>query len=42
VAAHEPLSYTDEYPLTKNSWEGPNGSRIAEVALADGEPSRKP
>jgi hypothetical protein len=20
VAAHEPLSYTDKYPLTKNSW----------------------
>ena len=23
VAAHEPLSYTDGYPLTKNAWEGP-------------------
>ena len=34
VAAHEPLSYTDKYPLTKNSWEGPNGSRMAEIALA--------
>ena len=22
VAAHEPLSYTDKYPLTKNSWDG--------------------
>ncbi len=22
VAAHEPLSYTDKYPLTKNSWVG--------------------
>jgi glyoxylase-like metal-dependent hydrolase (beta-lactamase superfamily II) len=42
VAAHEPLSYTDEYPLTKNSWEGPNGSRMAEIALASGEQSRKP
>ncbi|MFO1351339.1 MAG: MBL fold metallo-hydrolase [Gammaproteobacteria bacterium] len=42
VCAHEPLSYTDKYPLTKNSWAGPNGSRMAEIALANGEQSRKP
>jgi glyoxylase-like metal-dependent hydrolase (beta-lactamase superfamily II) len=42
VAAHEPLSYTDKYPLTKNAWVGINGSRMAEVALAPGEKSRKP
>jgi len=42
VSAHEPLSYTDQYPLTKNSWTGPNGSRMAEIALAPGEKSRKP
>ncbi|GEO37640.1 glyoxylase-like metal-dependent hydrolase (beta-lactamase superfamily II) [Skermanella aerolata] len=42
VAAHEPLSYTDKYPLTKNSWVGPNGSRMAEIALAAGERSHKP
>jgi glyoxylase-like metal-dependent hydrolase (beta-lactamase superfamily II) len=42
VAAHEPLSYTDKYPLTKNSWVGPNGSRMAEISLAPGEKSRKP
>ena len=41
-AAHEPLSYTDKYPLTKNSWAGPNGSRMAEIALASGEKSRHP
>ncbi len=41
VAAHEPLSYSDKYPLTKNSWVGINGSRMAEIALANGEPSRK-
>lgn len=41
VAAHEPLSYTDKYPLTKNSWVGINGSRMAEIALAPGETSRK-
>jgi glyoxylase-like metal-dependent hydrolase (beta-lactamase superfamily II) len=41
VAAHEPLSYSDKYPLTKNSWVGINGSRMAEVALAPGETSRK-
>jgi glyoxylase-like metal-dependent hydrolase (beta-lactamase superfamily II) len=42
VAAHEPLSYTDKYPLTKNSWVGINGGRMAEIALAPGEKSRKP
>jgi len=42
VAAHEPLSYTDKYPLTKNSWVGINGSRMAEIALAAGEKSRRP
>jgi glyoxylase-like metal-dependent hydrolase (beta-lactamase superfamily II) len=42
VAAHEPLSYSDKYPLTKESRAGPNGSRMAELALAPGEASRKP
>jgi len=42
VCAHEPLSYTDKYPLTKNSWVGINGSRMAEIALANGETSRRP
>ena len=42
VAAHEPLSYTDKYPITKNSWVALNGGRMAEVALAPGERSRKP
>ena len=42
VAAHEPLSYTDKYPITKNSWVALNGGRMAEVALAPGEKSRKP
>jgi glyoxylase-like metal-dependent hydrolase (beta-lactamase superfamily II) len=42
VSAHEPLSYTDKYPLTKNSWVGPNEGRMAELALAPGERSRKP
>jgi glyoxylase-like metal-dependent hydrolase (beta-lactamase superfamily II) len=42
VAAHEPLSYSDKYPLTKNSWVGMNGARLAEIALAPGEKSRKP
>jgi glyoxylase-like metal-dependent hydrolase (beta-lactamase superfamily II) len=42
VSAHEPLSYTDKYPLTKNSWAGPNGARMAEITLAPGEKSRKP
>lgn len=42
VAAHEPLSYSDKYPLTKNSWVGMNGARLAEITLAPGETSRKP
>ena len=42
VAAHEPLSYSDKYPLTKNWWVGPNDSRLAEVSLAPGERTRKP
>jgi glyoxylase-like metal-dependent hydrolase (beta-lactamase superfamily II) len=42
VAAHEPLSYTDKYPITKNSWTALNGGRMAEIALAPGEKSRKP
>jgi glyoxylase-like metal-dependent hydrolase (beta-lactamase superfamily II) len=42
VSAHEPLSYTDKYPLTKNSWVGPNGSRMAEITLVSGEKSRHP
>jgi len=42
VAAHEPLSYTEGYPLTKNSWVAINGGRMAEIALVPGEKSRKP
>jgi glyoxylase-like metal-dependent hydrolase (beta-lactamase superfamily II) len=42
VAAHEPLSYSDGYPLTKTWWVGPNDSRLAEVTLAPGERTRKP
>jgi glyoxylase-like metal-dependent hydrolase (beta-lactamase superfamily II) len=42
VAGHEPGSYTDKYPLTKNSWVAINGGRMAEIALAPGDSSRKP
>jgi len=42
VAGHDPGSYTDKYPLTKNSWVGINGSRMAEIALASGEQTRRP
>lgn len=41
VAAHEPLSYSDKYPLTRNHWVGMNGGRLAEIALAPGEASRR-
>ena len=42
VAGHEPGSYTDKYPLTKNSWIAINGGRMAEIALAPGDSSRRP
>ena len=42
VSAHEPLTYTDAYPLTKNSWVALNGGRMAELALVPGEKSHKP
>src|ERR1700678_3044627 len=42
VAAHEPLSYTDKYPLTKNSWEALNGGRMDELTLRPGEKTHKP
>jgi glyoxylase-like metal-dependent hydrolase (beta-lactamase superfamily II) len=42
ISAHEPLSYTDKYPVTANSWVGLNGGRLAELALAPGEKSRHP
>ena len=41
VTGHEPLSYSDGYPITKNAWVGINGGRLAEIALAPGEKSRK-
>src|SRR6185369_10992240 len=41
VAGHEPGSYTDKYPLTKNSWVAINGGRMAEIALAPGDSSHK-
>ena len=42
ISAHEPLTYTDAYPITKNSWVALNGGRMAEIALAAGEKSHKP
>ena len=40
IAAHEPTSYTKDYPITSNSWEGSKG-RMAEITLAPGESSKK-
>jgi glyoxylase-like metal-dependent hydrolase (beta-lactamase superfamily II) len=42
ITGHEPLSYTDKYPVTANSWVALNGGRMAELALAPGEKSRHP
>jgi glyoxylase-like metal-dependent hydrolase (beta-lactamase superfamily II) len=41
IAAHEPTSYSKDYPITSNSWVGLNGSRMAEITLAPGESSKK-
>ena len=44
IAAHEPKSYTPEYPVTANWWNIPDGrcSRAAELILANGEPTHVP
>ena len=44
VAAHEPTSYTPDYPLTANWWNIPNGncSRAAELVLAPGKTTHVP
>jgi glyoxylase-like metal-dependent hydrolase (beta-lactamase superfamily II) len=44
VAAHEPTSYTNAYPLTANWWNIPNGncSRAAELILAPGKTTHVP
>src|SRR5262249_46079416 len=44
VSAHEPTSYTNEYPLTANWWNIPNGncSRAAELILAPGKTTHVP
>jgi glyoxylase-like metal-dependent hydrolase (beta-lactamase superfamily II) len=44
IAAHEPTSYTPAYPITANWSQIPNGncSRMAELVLANGEPTHVP
>jgi hypothetical protein len=44
IAAHEPASYTDAYPITKNWWNIPNGncSRAAELTLSNGQTTLVP
>jgi glyoxylase-like metal-dependent hydrolase (beta-lactamase superfamily II) len=44
IAAHEPLSYSPNYPITANWWNIPGGncSRAAELILAPGAGSRVP
>jgi hypothetical protein len=44
IAAHEPKSYTPEYPITANWWNIPDGhcSRAAELILANGESTHVP
>jgi len=44
VAAHEPVSYTPDYPLTSNWWTIPDGncSRAAELILAPGKTTHVP
>jgi glyoxylase-like metal-dependent hydrolase (beta-lactamase superfamily II) len=44
LAAHERLSYSKDYPITSNWWTIPDGncSRVAELTLANGEPTHVP
>jgi glyoxylase-like metal-dependent hydrolase (beta-lactamase superfamily II) len=44
IAAHEPTSYTADYPITSNWWNIPQGncSRAAELILAPGEATHVP
>ena len=44
LAAHERLSYSDDYPITSNWWTITDGncSRAAELTLANGEPTHVP
>jgi hypothetical protein len=44
LAAHERLSYSDHYPITKNWWTITDGncSRAAELTLANGETTHVP
>ena len=44
VAAHEPTSYTPDYPLTQNWWTIPGGncSRAAELILGPGKTTHVP
>ena len=44
LAAHERLSYSDDYPITKNWWTVTDGncSRAAELTLANGESTHVP
>ena len=44
IAAHEPKSYTADYPITSNWWTIPNGncSRAAELTLAPGQQTLVP
>jgi glyoxylase-like metal-dependent hydrolase (beta-lactamase superfamily II) len=44
LAAHERLSYSDDYPITRNWWTVTDGncSRAAELTLANGEPTHVP
>jgi glyoxylase-like metal-dependent hydrolase (beta-lactamase superfamily II) len=49
IAAHEPLSYSNDYPITKSWWnimdasgKKLNCSRAAELSLANGESSHMP
>jgi glyoxylase-like metal-dependent hydrolase (beta-lactamase superfamily II) len=43
LSAHDPCSYSEEYPITSNAWMGsPVGYRVAELTLAPGQESRRP
>ena len=43
ISAHEPKSYSADYPITSNWWQivGGNCSRAAELVLSNGEPTHR-
>jgi glyoxylase-like metal-dependent hydrolase (beta-lactamase superfamily II) len=42
LSAHDPCSYSSEYPITSNAWTVGSNSRVAELVLRPGDTTRRP